>query len=640
MSRLMVDRLWPLLTGLAVLLVGALLLQAYAVRRGNETVRIVIQDESGASADEESGEGPAQPTDLAGLPRSPAHAQARLLARRAEFGKALPLLEQEAKAHPDDAGLAAELGGWLAAAGDPQRALAWLVKADALQPTSRTALELGSLRARLGDRAGAEADLRRALALRPGSGPVRLALGELLLRRKDAAGAVPLLEGAAAAGSNEERARALVTLGRAYLGAGRRGDAERAFEQAILFAPARPDVRLGIARAWLGGDGKEDVRRALPVLAQAAALAPDVPAVQAAIGRARERLGEDGAAAEAYDRALRLDPSYRYARRRLVRLALGNRDFARAGAEAARLVADAPEVPEHHFLQALVAERDGRRDDARQAYRAAIAAARGDYPEAYLNLGVLERNAGDLARARAAYDEALRLRPAYPAAWLNIGKLLEAQGRPADAEAAYQKALALDPRHANGWLYLGQLRASQGRWADAEAALRRSLDARPGAAAPLLALGAILARVGRLDEAATTYRQVLQQSPRTVPALLGLAGALERQGQRTEARDALVQALGTDPANLEALRSLAALELAARRLPEARRAYQELLDVVPGDRTARAALAEVSALEGDRAACQAAARQLLVEAPDDHALQGLPARCGAAAATPTATAKN
>jgi tetratricopeptide (TPR) repeat protein len=633
---MVMDKLWPLLTGLGVLLAGALALQAYAVRRGNETIRIVIQDESGAGGgDEDGGEAAPAAEGDEGPARSEAHAKARLLARRAEFDQALPLFEQEATARPDDAGLAAEYGAWLAAAGQPERALAWLVKADQLRPGAQSALALGELRARLGDRAGAEADLRRVIALRPTSNPARVTLGELLLKKGERAEAVALLEGASTTGSNEERAHALVTLGGAYLLAGRRAEADKAFDKAILYAPARPDVRLGIARAWLAMDSKEDVRRALPILARTVEIAPDVPAVFAAVGRARERLGEDAAATEAYDRALRLDPSFRYARRRLLRLALGNRDFARARREAERLVADAPGVPEHHFLMALVAERDGRRDDARKAYRAAIEAAKGDYPEAYLNLGVLERNADDFAAARQAYDKALELRPRYPAAWLDIGKLLEAQGKPAEAEEAYRKALAIEPRHANGQLYLGQLLADLKRWDEAERALRASLEAKPGNVAAQLSLGVVYARSGRLDQAVATYRRVLDANPRLVPALHDLALALEQQGKVAEARQALQQALEADPGHVGSLRELAQLELGARRLPEARRAWQDLLDAAPGDVPARAALAELSALEGDRRACESAARALQREAPDDGAVRALAGRCAAVVSAST-----
>jgi tetratricopeptide (TPR) repeat protein len=636
-SRVLLDRLWPLLTGLAALIAGVLLLEGYAARRAADPLRIVIQDERLPSADEDGPEAPpALERGEEEPPVSPRHAQARTLARRAELARALPLYEAELAERPDDPALLAEYGTWLAASGAPDRALAPLEKAAALRPSFATTLRLGQVRARTGD-PGAEADLRRALGLRPGSATASLALGQLLLRRGEVKEATGLLETASASGSNEDRARALVALGGAHLEGGRQAAAEKAFEQAILYAPARADVRLGIARAWLGRDGRDGAQRAVQVLLKAAELTPDLPQVHVGLGRARERTGEDRLAQDAYEQALRLDPLHRYARRRLVRLALSRNDLVRARHEAERLVADGPEVPEHHFLAARVATADGRRDDARAAYRRAIEAAKGDYPEAYLNLGVLERSAGDFAAARAAYDQALRLRPAYPTAWINVGKLEEAQGRTAEAERAYLQALEVDPRSAAAWLALGQLRSALGRWDEAEEALRRSL-ALDGRSAARLSLGVVYARAGKLDEAVAEYERVVRENPRNVAAWYDLALAERRRARPDAQRAALSRALEIDPGHAGSLLELAELELALRRLPEARRAFEDLLDVAPGDRVARGGLARVDALAGNRAACEARVAKLRAEAPADPAVLQLAPIC-AASVTPAAAVR-
>lgn len=628
--RLALDRLWPMLVGLGALLIGALLLEGWAGRRGNEAVRIAIADEALPAADDDE-PATADPDGPEDAPVSQAHARARTLARRALYAEAIPLYEEALREHADSATLEGELGSWLLAAGQPEKALPHLVRADALRPGPHSALQLGLARTRLGDREGAEADLRRALALKPGLGAARVALGSLLRRRGAIDEAVTMLEAAASSGSNEERARALVGLGAAHLAAGRRAEAERAFDRAVLFAPARAEIRLGIARAWLASDGRKDAERALRVLLKTADLAPDLPAVHATLGRARERTGDDAGAEEAYERALRLDPANRYARRRLLRLAVQSRDFARARHEADRLVADGPDVPEHHFLSALVADRDGRTADARHAYEKALEVAGGDYPEALLNLGVLEKGAGNLPAARDAYRRALVQRPGYGAAWLNLGRLEESANDPAAAEAAYRKAVELDPRYAPAWLALGQLQSETRRLDEAAVSLRRALEARPGYDAAELSLGVVAARAGRYPDAIVAYRNVLARSPRSVTARYDLALALQASGNAPEAREALGQALSVDPSHAPSRRKAAELDLAAGRVADARAGFEELLDLVPGDLSARAALAEIAARQGDRAGCEARARRLLSEAPADPAVQSLPQRCIAAA---------
>lgn len=648
MSRLVVDRLWPVLTALGLLVAGALLLEQYTSRRGNETIRVAIVGDGaglGGAGDEDDGAGDADGGPQ-GAPVSELHAQARREARRVQYDRAIELYEKALAASPEAPALPGELGALLLAAGRTEKALPLLERADGLAPSATSAYRLGLARGRLGDEAGAEREYRRALSLRQGHGPARIALGSLLRARGDVKGAVGLLSAASQVGSNEERARALVALGAAHLAGGQRRDAEEAFDRAIQFAPARAEIRLGIARAWLASDDGRDLDRAAQVLLRAAEMAPDVPQIHAALGRVREKRGDLALAAEAYDRALRLDPAYRYARRRMLRLALQTRDFSRARHDAERLVADAPEVPEHHFLAALVADREGRDEEARRAYRRAIDVARGDYPEAYLNLGNLEKGAGNRSAARAAYEKALALRPRYPAAYLNLAKLHEAADELAAAEAAYQKALAIDPGYASAWLALGQLRSQAGRTAEAIEDLKKAAAARSGYDAAELSLGVAYRRADRFDEAIATYRRLLERSPRHVSAWYNLGLSLQATGRAAEARTAFRNAAALDEGHVQARVSLADQDLAEGRIADAKQAFAEVVELDPDDAgeraaqvSARAALAEIAALEGDRRGCEERARQLRAEAPQDTRVAALAKACAAPPRSVAATTR-
>lgn len=634
MNRLVLDRLWPMLTVMAVLIVGAMVLQEYATRRGNETIRIVIENERPDAGDDEEG-GDDDGNAGSAEPLSPLHLKARVAARRGLVAEALPIYEEVLRQHPDAPPLLGELGYWLTVSGQPARALPLLEKADRLQPSAQLAVRLGGVRRRLGDEAGAERELRRALALQPSHGGARIALGNLLRRRGAVAEALPILEAAAQSGSNEDRARALVALGAAQLAAARRVEAERSFERAVEFAPARAEIRLGVARAWQASGRAEDQAQALRALGRASELAPDLPAVWYALARARERAGDAAGAVEAYDRVFQLDPSHRLARRRVIRLALQSRDFSRARRDAERLLADDGGVPEHHFLAALVADRDGRKEDARRAYQAAIAAAKGDYPEAWFNLGLLEKGAGAAEASRAAYRKAIALRPGYSAAWLNLGKLEESLGKDAEAERAWRRALEVDARYAPALLSLGQLRSRERRFDEAIDLFRKALEVRPGYSAAELSLGVALARAGRHAEAVSVYRALVAREPRYVTAWFDLALALRKSGQVAEARDALAKVMELDPDHVPAHRELGDLDLAEGRLPQARALFEEVLDLAPGDLTSRVFLAQISAREGDRAGCSTSATRLLREAPSDPRVQALPGLCSAAPARAT-----
>lgn len=638
--RLTVDRLWPVLSVLIVLLAGAIALEVVARGRpGTEIVIAVHRGPAGSVGGDEDDPG-AEGDEGAALEEAPAldarHAEARLHARRGELDEALALYERLRGDHPSNAALLAEHGYWLLVARKPERALPILARAAELRPgDTRIALNLGAARSRTGDAAGAEREYRRALAVRPAFGAARIALGALLRRRGQLAEARAVLGPATRSGSNDDRARALVALGRVHLEEHHPQRATRAFDDAIERQPAVAELRVRIARAWLSTGRRADAQRAAEILVRTAELAPDVAAVYSALGRARERGGDSEGAQEAYERALRLDPGYRYVRRRLIRLALERRDFTRARAHAEHLLASASEDPEHHFLAGLVAARDGRVDAARAHYADAVSRANGRYPEAYFNLGLLERAAGQLEASIAAYRHALEQRPRYLAAMNNLGLVLAAAGRQDEAEATYRRALAADGRYAAAWLNLGELLVARGRTDEALAAFRRAIAARGDYPEASLDLAVALGRAGRLEESITAYRALVTAHPRYVSARFNLAVALEQAGRTAEARAELASALEVDPDHVPSRLRVARLDAAGGRLDDARGAFEDVLDHDPGERDARLGLAEVLHRLGDDEGCAREAEIARAAAPDAGTeAAALAARCRGRQTTP------
>lgn len=633
MSQPVTDRLWPMLTGLVALVGGGVALQLYADRRGNDEIVVAIH----AAAPSEAAEDGAQDDDDAARANGPVddlHQKAQVAARRGELTTALELYEKSVAAHPDSVPLRDEYGYWLFQAKRTAEARDVLEEARRRGPDDAyVALHLGLVAASGGDAAAAEAELRRALSLRQSFGSAQRALGNLLRKRKAFDEAIAVLRAAASSGSNEERARSLLALGTAQWAAGKRADAERSFDKAIEFAPARVEMRIAIARAYLSSSDQADHRRAQDMLARAAELAPDLPPVHSALGRAHERLGQRSEAEAAYERALRLDPSYRYARRRALRIALERKDFARARAHAALLLQEAPDEPEHHFLAALVADKEDRDDDARKGYRSAIEKAAGNYPEAYMNLGLLEKRAGRLPEAIAAYERAIALRPDYLAALNNLALTKMAAGDNAGAEASLRRAIEKDPNYAAGLLNLGELLMKLDRHDEAIAMFERALAARPGYAQARLNLGVALTRKGRVDEALATYRALVQEQPRYVSGWFNLAVAAQQARRTDEARAAVKKALEVDPEHDASLRKLAELDREAGAFDAALGEWQELLDRDPGDREARLAVAELLLRKGDADGCARIAQPLRARA--DAETKRILERCARTGGAPT-----
>jgi len=622
------DKLWPVLAGLVAMLAGTIVIELVASSSAvNERVVLIepqasIQIEGDDEGD--SGEAPEASPSLDGD-----HTKARLLASRGMLDEALALYTKVAAAHPTSGRVLAEMGYWQLSAKKPAEAQQSLERALAITPDDPWAtLKLGTARARQDDDAAAEKLYRRALELKPHYGAAQLALGDLLARTGHPDEAIALLAAAAKSGSNDDRAHVLVVLGRAYVAKKDRDNAARAFERAVEYAPSAVEIRLAIGRAWMSSGRDEDMQRAMVELDRAVELAPDVPQVFSALARAKEKKNDNAGAVADYERALRLDPAYGYARRRLIRLALDAHDNDRARLHADELLRTAPEDPEHHFLVGLVASRGGRADDARRHYQDAITRAKGNYPEAYFNLGILEKNNNNPAAAIEAYRKAIELRPGYQQAWNNLGLVYAAAKNKEEAEAAFKKALVINGKYATAWLNLGQLYRDLQRDADALEAFDKAIAARPGYPEARLDRAVVLGRLQRGKEALVAYRELVIDQPRYVVAWYNLGVALEDTGDTAGARDAYRTASEIDPDHLPSLRKLGDLAARVGDPSGAARAFEEVLDRAPDDRGTRLALAEEQRKSGNLTECAHQARAVLSTTPGDQRAVQLLRECG------------
>lgn len=120
--------------------------------------------------------------------------------------------------------------------------------------------------------------------------------------------------------------------------------------------------------------------------------------------------------------------------------------------------------------QALDLHRQGRLDDAEQAY-AAILARFPDDPDALHLAGVLARQKGRPGQAVELIRRALAQAPAMGDAYFNLGNALVDLGRLDDAADSYRQSLALDPDQPDIEARLVQI-----NWALRQARLKATLD--------------------------------------------------------------------------------------------------------------------------------------------------------------------
>ncbi len=154
--------------------------------------------------------------------------------------------------------------------------------------------------------------------------------------------------------------------------------------------------------------------------------------------------GSYGEAADAYARALELNPRHAVARNNF-------------GAALSRL---------------------GRYLEAREQFRRAVELDP-RLADAHSNLGSALLWTGHVIEAEAPLRRALKLSPKHVDAHVALGRTLYGVRRLRDAQDAYEKALKLAPSNVHALVGLGQIAASEGRFGDAETLFRGASEREP-----------------------------------------------------------------------------------------------------------------------------------------------------------------
>jgi tetratricopeptide (TPR) repeat protein len=176
--------------------------------------------------------------------------------------------------------------------------------------------------------------------------------------------------------------------------------------------------------------------------------------------------------------------------------------------------------------------------------------------EAYLQVGLAEREAGHPAEAQVALMRARQLDARDPLIAYQLGLACLEQGHLAQAEGELEAGLALQPEQASILLALGHIRATRHQWEEAIEFFRRASAAAPDNAGAYLDLGRALLALRRLNEATRALEEAVRLAPDSAEAQTALGMCYHAQGKRRQARSALRQAVTLDPNDGEARRLL------------------------------------------------------------------------------------
>jgi tetratricopeptide (TPR) repeat protein len=325
-----------------------------------------------------------------------------------------------------------------------------------------------------------------------------------------------------------EMGTAWVALGQALKAAGRSGEAERAYEQAIRRDGMNALARMGLGELKIAtGRPEEAVREFDLALRRQPALVP----AHLGLGNALSAMGLNEQALERYEQALE-----RYEQALALR----------------------PRLPEAEFAAGFALERLGRLKEAEARYRRALVL-RPDFAAAWMNLGSLLREQGREVFAEAALQRAVELRPDLVSGWINLAILERERRRPAEAEACLRKAFALNPEQVETHVAWCQFRLAEQDLTGAWAWLRWALARDPTHAEAVNMHGILLHSEGRFAEAVEVFERAEALGHRAAASNRG--NSLLDMGRMDEALRAHEMAVERDPAHPGALYNLALTRL-------------------------------------------------------------------------------
>ena len=278
-----------------------------------------------------------------------------------------------------------------------------------------------------------------------------------------------------------------------------------------------------------------------------------------------------------------------------------------------------------------------------------------DYALAQVAMAALELQDGRVAEARTRLVDTLSAQPEVHQGWSLLGDLERAAGNLVDAEAAYSRVIShrtdgfealmqralvrmslgdvdgmerdlatmqsLAPEEPRTVYIRGLVDFQRNRHAEAQSSFEEVLSTAPGYQPARFFLGATHLAEGRLRLAEHHLEEFLRETPQSADGARLLAQVRLRQGDPDRAESLLRRVLAQDPDDGQALRLMSAVHLERGDATGAIGHLQRLASLEPGDPAPRASIAELLLRAGEREQALSELRAAISRAPDDVGLR-------------------
>lgn len=202
--------------------------------------------------------------------------------------------------------------------------------------------------------------------------------------------------------------------------------------------------------------------------------------------------------------------------------------------------------------------------------------------DAWLMLGAVSGELGQVTEAITYIQAAIRLQPENPDAHVSLASILCATGQLSEARDHCLRATQILPDHEHAWLVLSGIYGQLGNPDEAEVCARRTLEVWPDCIPAFINLGNAMIAQGRLDEAAQSFARVLEMDPQCFDAWLSLANLKVRMGDIAGAEACYLAVIGHESGSRQALDGMGHVSNALGKYHEALGWFQKSLVSNPG----------------------------------------------------------
>jgi len=239
----------------------------------------------------------------------------------------------------------------------------------------------------------------------------------------------------------------------------------------------------------------------------------------------------------------------------LIAALLQSSRFDEAGKVADRLAASAPKNPMPVLYRGQVAMYKGDLPKAVADFDAALKLDPKFIPARYYKAQTLSA-LGNLAGAKAELNAIIKQDPKNALAYVKLAQIAISEGREAEVVSNLNKAAHMSPKDVTPRLVLSAYYLSQKKLKEAEGVANSALKIAPDNDEATALLGQIQFARGSRDQASATFRRLVTRMPQSSGAQLLLGNALAANKDQDGAISAFSRATELDPTSMQARNTL------------------------------------------------------------------------------------